>query len=256
MSFLGIGGGSGILSLALEGAMAAATGGSSLLMTTALKGVMLSIGDQVLQQLGQQMGLPPAVTSMASSLMHAEAGDFGGSAQSLESAYGELGQASGASDYQTGQLQQQGFDGADWLLQQLMDKLQNGDFVENGGQKGKAQAAAAGGGAAGGAAGADSAGGGVDSVPGSTTAAAGGSDGDSFLLKLAEALGKVIDDKMDDMVNVANQIDQQKSSGSSQTATLSAQETALGQEVSLISNALNTAIKSLGDAASTLARKS
>lgn len=227
MSFLGIGGGgnlfSSIANIALQGALGVATGGASLLVTTALKGVMTAIGDQVLQQLGQQLGLPQAAIDLAQAAFHTAAGDPGGAAQNISEAVQGLGDAAGFDAFQTGQVERQAFDGATWLREQVEEALQGGTDGE-GNRRGKAalQAGA----------------------------------GDSFLVRLAVALGTVVDNKMNKMVDKAGEIDKASGGDKSKTAKLSAEVSALGQEVSLISNALNTSIKSLGEAASTLARKS
>ena len=89
--------------------------------------------------------------------------------------------------------------------------------------------------------------------------------GQDFLEALAQALGKAIDDKMGQMMDTAQQIDQQTQSANSANASggnqqpviaeMSAKVQALGQEISLLSNALDNSIKSIGESSSTLAKK-
>jgi hypothetical protein len=84
----------------------------------------------------------------------------------------------------------------------------------------------------------------------------GGSDEDgasgpeSRLMKLAKAMGKLLDKKMDQMIAVGAKMDKSEKQGA-----LSAQMQALGQELGMISNALNNTIKSIGESNTTLARK-
>ena len=79
----------------------------------------------------------------------------------------------------------------------------------------------------------------------------GPSSGESRLVKLAKALGKLLDKKMDKIIEVGEKMDGAKKQGS-----LSAEMQALSQEMSMISNALNNMVKSIGEANTTLARKS
>lgn len=233
MSFLGIGGGgnlfSSIANFAIQGALGVATGGASLMVTTALKGFMMAVGDQVLQNIGQKLGLPQPIIDMAQAAFHSAAGDPGGAVQNLSEAAGGLAGSVGGGNFEAGELQRQGFDAANWLQEQVLDRLQGG-VDEEGQQTGGAKAKQA--------------------------AAKGGASGESFLMKLALAMGKTIDKKMDEMLKTAKEIDGAKSAGDdSQITQLSAKMTALGQEVSIMTNALNTSLKSLGEASSTLARK-
>ncbi len=71
-------------------------------------------------------------------------------------------------------------------------------------------------------------------------------------MALALALGSVLDTKLDKMSSLANSI--QGAEGEDISKKM-AQLNVLGQEFSIISNALNTTIKAVGEAASTLARK-
>lgn len=79
----------------------------------------------------------------------------------------------------------------------------------------------------------------------------GSSTGESRLVKLAKAMGKLLNKKMDKIIEVGEKMDGAKKQGS-----LSAEMQALSQEMSMISNALNNMIKSIGEANTTLARKS
>ncbi len=80
----------------------------------------------------------------------------------------------------------------------------------------------------------------------------GATGGRNKLMALALALGSVLDTKLDKMSSLANSI--QGAEGEDISKKM-AQLNVLGQEFSIISNALNTTIKAVGEAASTLARK-
>jgi hypothetical protein len=75
--------------------------------------------------------------------------------------------------------------------------------------------------------------------------------GESRLVALARALGKVMDGKMNEMIDIGNKIDK-----SDKTGELSAQMQALSQELALVASALNNTIKSVGEANTNMARKS
>ena len=78
--------------------------------------------------------------------------------------------------------------------------------------------------------------------------------GDSFLVALAKALGKVMDGKMGQMKAKTDELGGLDSKDS-KYGQLTAEIQALGQEMNMVSQALNNSIKSIGEAGSTLARK-
>lgn len=235
MSFLsGLGGNlfSSVANIALQGALGIATGGASLLVTTALKGLMMSIGDQLLQNIGQKLGLPQPVIDLAQATFHGAAGNPGGAIQNIEEASAGLASAAGLDSFGAGEIQRQSFDIVEQLQQNLQEKLENGTD-EDGNSRGSAK-----------------------------TRAAAGASGESFLVRLALALGKAIDAKMDEQLKIAGEIDDAKNAAEggdkdadSQITQQGAKLTALGQEITILSNALNTALKSIGESVSTLARK-
>lgn len=237
MSFLsGIGGNlfSSVASIALQGALGIATGGASLLVTTALKGLMMSIGDQLLQNIGQKLGLPQSVIDLAQATFHGAAGDPGGAIQNIGEASQGLASAAGVDHFGAGEIQNQAYNIVDQLQKNVQEKLENGTD-EDGNSRGSAKTRAAGAQAAG---------------------------GESFLVRLALALGKAIDAKMDEQLKIAGEIDEAKNKAEggdkkadSQITQQGAKLTALGQEITILSNALNTALKSIGESVSTLARK-
>ncbi|PXA87663.1 hypothetical protein DMC25_12370 [Caulobacter sp. D4A] len=230
MSFLGIGGGgnlfSSIANIALQGALGVATGGASLLVTTALKSVLTAVGDQVLQQLGQQLGLPQGAIDLAQAAFHSAAGDPGGAVQNVGEAVQGFSDAAGLDNFQAGQAQRDTFDAVDWIVKNAQEELQAGSDAE-GSKRGKGASA---------------------------LAAAGG--GESFLVKLAIALGTAVDNKMNDMLDIAKEIDNAKSNkDESKVTEMSAKMTAYGQEANIMSNALNTSLKTIGEAIAGIARK-
>jgi hypothetical protein len=174
----------------------------------ALKTIGTAIMQQVIQQVGQQLGLPPAVISMAQQAFSAASGQpF--NPQSVAGAVEQFGQMMGANPAEIGDAQR----GANDVVKQLVDSVLK-QARDGGGEDGP-------------------------------------STGESRLVKLAKAMGKLLDKKMDKIIEVGEKMDGAKKQGS-----LSAEMQALSQEMSMISNALNNMIKSIGEANTTLARKS
>lgn len=196
-------------------ALAAMTGGSSIIAQMAMQ-IATQVASQVIEQVGQQLGLPPAIIDMAQGAMYAAAGNAAGAAQEYGSAAGGLqsmvsdiaGQLQG-SPSQQGELQREVEDIVDQLVQSATSQSENTK----------------------------------------------GSKGDSFLVALAKALGKVLDDKMTKMKDLSEEMNQTDNSDKSKLGSLGGELSAVGQEVKILSEALNNSIKSLGEAQSTLARK-
>lgn len=101
---------------------------------------------------------------------------------------------------------------------------------------------------------------------------AGDEEGGSVLMKIARALGKLMDQKMDTLASKADQLGRVggekgmkitkgagegsfSAEGQSKFGELSAEVQALGQEIGYLSQAISSTIKSIGEAASTVARK-
>jgi len=232
----GIGGGnnmfSSIIGVAAQAALGVATGGASLLVTTAMKSVFMAVGDQVLQQIGQGLGLPQSAIDIAQGAFHAAAGDPGGAVSNLQEAIGGFTDAIGGDAFDQGALQRSADEGvksaADQFLQGIRENAQNADG-EGGDRRSQRSA---------------------------------GGQGESFLVAFAKALGKAVDSKMDRMMQVSKDIDKEtqkaNDSGGKRQAVIgemSAELQGLGQEVGFLSQALANTIKSLGEATSTLARK-
>lgn len=91
-------GGFNPINLAVQASLAVSTGGTSMLLEAAAQQVLQSVGQQIVGQLGQSMGLPQSVTSMAQDLV-------GGSGLSLGAAVSAFGDQAGLSSTDQGSLQ-------------------------------------------------------------------------------------------------------------------------------------------------------
>ena len=76
----------------------------------------------------------------------------------------------------------------------------------------------------------------------------------SVLQAIAFAMGKAMDDKLNDMAQKAQQLGNSQS-GSSQYGQLSSEIQADSQELGMMASAVSNSIKSIGDAGSQLAKK-
>ena len=84
----------------------------------------------------------------------------------------------------------------------------------------------------------------------------GGKGGGSLLIKIAMALGKLLDEKMSRMAGVTDQIGTAGGDPNQSTlGQLTGELQGLSQEVSILSNAMTNTIKTIGEANSTNARK-
>lgn len=89
----------------------------------------------------------------------------------------------------------------------------------------------------------------------SEEASEGSEGGESFLVALAKALGKVLDGKMTRMKELSEEMNQVGDSSQSKLGSLSGELNAVGQEVGILSNALKSSIETLGRAQADLAKK-
>ncbi len=235
------------------------------------KAIMSAVAQQVIQQVGQQLGLPQGAIDVAQQAFNAAsgnaAGGLGGAAGGLGGvAAGALGRSGGVQDVvnglakqfnlnpsQTGELsraardfEQKTFNLADNLVKERAEKEKAASKkqvaeAESTGKKG------------------------------------------NFLRRMAEALGAIADSKMDDMDKLSDRIAKQIHEGESITdkmnkidkkdtkaqqannqefqtnqnklGSLNALMQATTQELSILQNLIATALKSVGEAQSTLARK-
>ncbi|QJU59891.1 hypothetical protein HL653_21000 [Sphingomonas sp. AP4-R1] len=217
------------LNIVSQAALAFGTGGTSLFAQIGMQ-IVSQIAKDVIQQVGSQLGLPQPAIDAAQGAFSAASGNYADAAAEYSQAAGgsvalagNIGASLGGSPAEIGDLQRQVSDVLDQLVETTNKKMVDGENQEGGGVSG----------------------------------ARGRRPGESFLMALARIMGQVIDDKMDQQMQAAQDLDQANQSGDkSHISEMSAKIQALGQEVSMLSNALNNSIKSLGEAATTLARKS
>ncbi|WP_337827089.1 hypothetical protein [Pseudonocardia sp. TMWB2A] len=206
----------------------------------AMKAVISAVGQQLIQQIGQQLGLPPAITNAASAAFGATAGlggansipGIGANGQFNPRVFENFLTRNGMGAMDAVQFAKEiGQQIKDSQTSELKDSVQ--DFVDSinrseSEKKLKADVAA------------------VMKGKG------------SILMKLAVALGQIADQKMNDMAKKAEDIGNMgKIEGKNQSkfTQMNAELQALGQELNTVSQALANVIKSTGEASATLARK-
>jgi hypothetical protein len=175
---------------------------------------MRTLGPQLamnlIQQVGQRMGLPQQSIDLAQGIFAGAMGQPGLAQQNLAQSVAGIMQG-GFSAREIAQTQREAANIVREMTDTMLERLRNGDDREEGGVRG----------------------------------------GESRLVALARALGKVMDGKMNEMIDIGNKIDK-----SDKTGELSAQMQALSQELALVASALNNTIKSVGEANTNMARKS
>jgi hypothetical protein len=179
----------------------------------AMRTIGTAIAQQVIQQLGQQFGLPPAVISMAQQAF-ATASGTQGMPNNITDAVSQLAGQFNLSPSQQGELQRGAEDSMNSLISQLGQSEETKEAISGG-------------------------------------------KGQSLLMKIAIALGKLLDKKMTEMAGLTDQIGKLGSGSDKQSklGELTGKLQGLGQEVSMLSNALTNTIKSIGEANTTIARK-
>ena len=149
----------------------------------------------------------------------AATGNTGGAFQSIGESAAGLAQATGGGAFEAGGIERQMNDIVQDLVDKTLEKARTGGRDEEG-----------------------------NAIPG-------GLNGKSFMLRLALALGSVLDAKMERMAEIGEKIDAESQKKKPKMGSLSAEMTAVGKELDFVSQALNNALKSIGESASTLARK-
>jgi hypothetical protein len=182
----------------------------------AVRTIGTAIGQQLIQQLGQKLGLPQGMINMAQNTFAMATGTTG-SPNTIAGAVNLVADRMGLSPTQAGELTRN----AQRNLNDIFQNMQESTDANSVGKRGTKHAG-------------------------------------SFLEKIAIALGKVMDDKMNKMATLSDQISAQSGQKGNETqlGTLNGQLAATGQELGIISNAMNNAIKSIGESEQTLARKS
>ena len=179
----------------------------------ATKMLVSAVAQQVIQQLGQQLGLPQSIINMAQTAFSAASGTQG-MPSTISDAVSQLAEQFNLSPSQQGEVQRE----AQTSTRRLVDQLMESEEFKS--------------------------------------ARSGAKSGDSILMRIAIALGKLADDKMGKMDKLATQIGATKDGKEQNKITeQGARLQALGQEMSILSNAMTNVIKSIGEANSTIARK-
>lgn len=173
----------------------------------AAKAVMSAIGQQVIQQLGQKLGLPQSVIDGAQAAFCASIGDKTGVQQNIREAVSSVGQDFDLSPAQQGDMQRN----AETALDRLVSGLSESEEFK--------QAKASGGKASGG-----------------------------WLMALATVFGEKLNAKAAEVQKLAGQI-------TDKTPDKTAKFGAATQEFGILMNAVNNAIKTLGEGLTTTARK-
>jgi hypothetical protein len=205
------------------------------ILAQALQQVVSQVVQEIIQKAGQQLGLPQQFIDMAQGAAAGSLGDTQGATRNLQEAISGFVGATGATGAAAGQANRETTD----ILQNFVDQQVREITQRAGGQQSAA---------AGGAGGAGSA--------GQATAGTGGAR--SVLMQIAMALGKVMDDRVDQMGAKARELEGMGKVDGDNMSTYnarSAEMSALGQELKIIGEALNNTLKAIGDASSALARR-
>lgn len=182
--------------------------------------VFSQIGQQLIQNLGQNLGLPQGVIDLAQASFAGSSGDFQSAFGNVDEAIDAFGQATGASPLDIVGAQS----GIQDILRSFVEDMsQSEEFKEakNSGGKGKGGAVAGGGNATG--------------APG-------------WLMAMAQALGEELDRLGEDMQQRAESLKGDDASASAEFGVVS-------QQFSMLMNATNNAIKTIGEAMANTARK-
>lgn len=177
--------------------------------------VFSSFGQNLIQQLGQNLGLPQSTIDLAQSSFAGSIGDFQGAASNLDEAVANFGAGTGASPAEIGSAQ----NSFQSLMQNVIDQMSQSEEFKN------AKASGGKGGSAGG----------VQGAPG-------------WLMAMAQALGRELDRLGDEMSSRAESLSGDDPSASAEFGVVS-------QQFSMLMNATNNAIKSVGEAMANTARK-
>jgi archaellum component FlaC len=191
------------------------------IIAQAIQQVVSTVVQDILQKAGEQMGVPQPFIDSAQSAFAGAVGDWAGSKQNLQQAVSGFSEALGQSGARAGNF-----------VRDLQDNLSQ--FIEDAARQVTRSA----------------------SENGQPSAAA--AKGGSVPLQIALAIGSSLDQRVDRMASIARELgDMGKVDGDNMShyQELSAEMNALGQEIKIVSEALNNALKSIGEASSSLARK-
>jgi hypothetical protein len=204
------------LNFVSQAALATVTGGTSLLVQQLTTQLISSIGQQIIQNVGQQLGVPQSVIDIAKGGFAAEVGDFQGASSSIQDAMQNVSSMlPGASALAQGALQS-GVDAA-----QDAGSSWAKSFIENQqdqDQDGNVKGGRSQGGAA------------------------------SWLMAIAKGLANMLNTQ-------ADKLEAKMKSTNWDKAGQAAEYQAQSQEFGLAMNTATNAIKTIGEALSTMARK-
>jgi hypothetical protein len=208
----------------------------------------------VLDSLIDQLPIPNEFKNLLQSAVHAGLGDVPGAIKNAQEFIGDLGQSMGGSATDVASMQND-LSSFTQDAGQMLTQLINSTAIEREGPDGGGGSAkpgnarggrgAAGGGAAGGA---SSAGGAPAAGGARPSSGSGAGQAAGWLRAMAEALGKTLDDLAHEMEAAAEAIDKEDPSTSVKFQVIS-------QQFGIVMNAASTAIKSVGEAMSSMARK-
>jgi hypothetical protein len=168
----------------------------------AVKMLGTAIGQQIIQQLGKQLGLPPAITQMAQQAFGAAMGQPGGGIQSIGQAASEIGKMFNLSPAQTGEMERVANNSA----RDISNTVSNFNFES----EGKAE-------------------------------------GQSWVMALVKALGPKLNELGSKMSKLAGE--------ATKSPEKASEFQAVSQEFNLLMTSLTGAIKTIGEAQATAARK-
>ncbi len=245
MSFLGISGFNfqSLASLGVQAGLAFASGGTSVVAQTIAKQLVSAIAQQVLQNIGQKLGLPQAVIDGAQAAFSAASGNPAGVRQNVNQIIDGVTRQFNLSPAQQGELRRAA-DQSELAIEAAVQQAvrRTGLDAKRGAEREKAAAR-----------------------PG------------NYLEALALALGKALDDNFDKALDLANQIAEQTAANNkfvsnlgdkpSQGDTLRANDNqsklgttnslfqAVNQQISILQSVIKTAFDAIGGAQSTIARR-
>ncbi len=214
--FMGIGGGGGIFGAMFNAISMMTPMGIAM---QAAKMLMTQIGMNIIQQLGEKLGLPQPLIDGIQAGFAASTGQPGLARENLQEMIGGMGEMFNASPAQQGQMQREVKQGIDDFVEKQMEAFKKGR------EEGESSAERSG----------------------------RGGKGGSWLQKIADAMAKVMDAKIEDMDKQARALDKQ---GDKKSIKASTDLQVAGQEFSYLMQTTSTVIKTMGEGLSAMARKS
>jgi hypothetical protein len=194
----------------------------------AMKTIGSAIAQQVIQQLGQKLGLPPAIINMAQTAFAAASGQPGARVQTIAEAVGQLAQEFNLSPTQQGDLERSANFDATKFSEMMTRASDEGKSLANRGKAGKA------------------------------------GKGD-WLRVIAEIMGNNMNSKIEEMRGLAVKMDNNKNKIANDlggkapkddtSIAMQTEMSVLTQEFSMMMNSSSNMIKTIGEGLSTMARK-